>query len=211
MPQSYFVRVRMTAHDMRYAFDKFSNVCENLVAYEHSDNAENIHCHLMLINCQVSTDSLKNYIRSCGNVPPRAGNKFWSFKTCSDDLDTPIVYMSKGKYDPCYNKSFSPEYLEEQKCKWITKPTLTQTKIQYVVKENPAQAKKRKNDLIADMLHKIENNNTEHILRVIVQVLNDNETIFGRYTVRDYYDTICARRFTEKFIDSMHKLISFDR
>lgn len=209
MTVSYFVRVRMTQEYISVAIEKIAMVTEQVIAYEHSEKAENIHCHLMLIGCQVSTDTLKNYIKQSGPVPPRAGNKFWSFKTCTSDLDTPITYMSKGKLDPFYIKGFTPERIAELKDKWVTKTNLTQTKLQYIVKETPLEAKKRKNDLIQEMLSKIEHKGTEHIVRIIVQVLNDNKCIFGRYTIRDYYDTIMSRKFTENFINSMEYFVAY--
>lgn len=209
----YFVRVRMTSDNILPAIEsKIANACERVVAYEHSEKADNIHCHMMLVGCKVSTDTLKNYIRSVGMVPPRAGNKFWSFKDCTNDLDTPVTYMSKGKLMPFYVKGFTQDYLDTCKDRWEERSPKTsqyQARLQYIVRETPSQAKKRKNDLIAEIINIIKYEDKEHIIRCILQVLNDNHVVFGRYTIRDYYDTIMARKYSEKFVHSMIDFVGF--
>lgn len=185
---------------------KIASICEHLVAYEHSEKADNVHCHMMLIGCTVSTDTLKNYIRSCGMVPPRAGNQFWSFKKCDDDLNTPITYMSKGKLTPFYVKGFTQEEIDTCKDRWVERTPETsryQARLQYVVRESPSQAKKRKNDYIKEIMDIIQYDDKEHIIRCILRVLNENHVVFGRYTIRDYYDTITARKHTDTFVNSM--------
>lgn len=201
----------MTSDLIKSACDKMMNVCESLIAYEHSEKADNIHVHLLLLKCQVSTDTLKNYIKSSGPVPPRAGNKFWSFKTCDNDLKTPITYMSKGKLDPFIVKGFTQEEINDCKDRWVARApeTSRQGQIQFVVKETPAEAKKRKNDLINEMLEDKTIHSTESIVRRIVTVLNKNNVIFGRYTVRDYFDTIMARSHTKTFINAMENFVGY--
>lgn len=209
---NYFIRVRMSSEVITPSLEKIDKVCDKMIAYEHSEKADNIHCHMMLIGVNVSTDTLKNYIRGCGMVPPRAGNKFWSFKSCDSDLQTPITYMSKGKLTPFYIKGFTQEEVEICKDRWVDRTPETskyQARLQYVVRESPSEAKKRKNDLLKEMIELIQYNDKEHIIRIVLQVLNDNHVIFGRYTIRDYYDTLIARKYTDTFVNSMLDFCGF--
>lgn len=202
----------MPSEVIQTALDKISSQVASMIAYEHAERADNIHIHMMLIGCEVSTDTLKNYIRSCGMVPPRAGNKFWSFKTCDTDLQTPVTYMSKGKLEPFFVKGFTQEEIDTCKDRWVERTPETskyQPRLQYVVRESPSEAKKRKNDLLKEMIDLIQTNEKEHIIRIVLQVLNENHVIFGRYTIRDYYDTLCARKYTDSFVHSMMDFVGY--
>lgn len=207
---SYFVRIHLTKEQLLPAIPILESVCERIIAYEHSEDITRIHCHLILTSVTVSTDTLKNYIRKHCPVPPRAGNKYWSFKQANDTHGA-ITYMSKGKYDPFVMKGFTQEEVEDSKGRWVERTPETsskyQTRLQYVVRETPSQAKKRKNDLIIEMIAEINETNVARnsfeTIKVIIHVLNSNSVVFGRYTVRDYYDTIQARVNTDSFATQM--------
>lgn len=127
-----FVRVRMTANQILPIMPKILNVCSQVIAYEHAEKRENIHIHMILIDCQVSTDTLKNYIRKTGLVPvgdsKQKGNAFWSFKSAYEPLGA-MTYMSKGKHEPFVNKGFTQEVIDECKGKWEERSPETSTSV----------------------------------------------------------------------------------
>lgn len=210
----YFCRISVP-------YDKFSPVvslvsekCERMIIYEHDDNPDNIHIHFYLQACEVSTDTLKNY---CKRFGINGGNKGagWSFKLSRDTGC--INYMTKGKYDPKFVKGFTDDEVTEFKNKWEIREPIkvngkVQSKLTFIVKETPIQAKKRKNDLIEEMIRILpEIHNDKIIIKTIINVLNDNQTIFSRYTIRDYFDTIQGRVNYKGFVDKMEIFCAYNR
>lgn len=223
----YFCRITLPFETIRPAFEVIRDEVSHLVVYEHlTDNeVKQTHCHFYIF-CPYSTDTLKNRFKECIPSKTKKGNSFWSFKTeykpYGSDKTIPvdrncITYMSKGKLDPSMMKGFTQDEIDGYKSGWVEQPVKRsyQTKLQYIVKETPCQAKKRKNDLIDEMVAEIgeivnpEFIPTERIVRCIIKILNDNHVVFSRYTIRDYYDTICARKFTEKFVDQLINYVGY--
>lgn len=122
--------------------------------------------------------------------------------------------MTKGKHDPVFNKGFDEDVLLGYKNAWVPHKG-QQLMTRYVVKESAADNKKRKNDLIQDMIHLLKDHEPtnisyyvdEKIVTTIVKVLNHNKIVFSRFTIRDYYDTLCSRKYTESFVKSMIKYL----
>lgn len=124
----YAVRITRSNQECTNVWSRFSNVVERMVVYEHKDGAR-VHVHLLLESCKVSTDTLKNYIKKEIGV---VNSRDWSFKTA---FKVPIVvesqydmgfseyikYMSKGKYEPVYNKGYSEEFIKVCKELWEDK------------------------------------------------------------------------------------------
>lgn len=196
---SFFVRIRLSADVLSNVFDRISSTTTKTVVYQHADNPDNVHCHLLLIDCNVSTDTLKNYIKATGEVPVRAGNKFWSFKTCDSDLDTPVVYMSKGRLSPSYVKGFTQEQLDSYKDRWVDRTPETsgsKTLVSYTVKENPEQQKRRQWDNVQEIVKRynlLQIKTGRELCRIIKKVvIDEGHTMLGRYKLRDYYDTVKA-------------------
>lgn len=194
----YFIRVRMSWFMIQPACEQISSKVEKMIVYEHSEDPENTHVHMYLVGTQVSTDTLKNYIRHKRGGNDR-GNKFWSFKTATDSGC--ISYMTKGKYDPVYVKGFTPEEINAHKLAGYDKPKPA-GKVMYVVKETHKDSKLRQSEMIDKIVKKLKSKDDytpEAILEQIRQVvIIDNNTIIGRYKVRDYYDTIRARLLTKE-------------
>lgn len=190
-----------------------------MIVYEHEPegNEDNLHVHMYLVGTQVSTDTLKNYIRKFTN-PGKAGNGFWSFKTeytpyggtQSLPIDSNcITYMSKGVLEPVYNKGF--ELDEVNRLKLSYDPTVIenakqrkqyQSKLMYVVKETHKESKLRQNqmvDLIISRLKESDDYTERAILLMIRQVvIIEQNTICGRYKIRDYYDTVRAKLLSKE-------------
>jgi len=85
-------------------YEQVSKICERwvghadqVIAFQHSESANRIHCHLLVIGCRVTTQRLKQL-----SGRKERGNGFWSFKTCNDDTDKYITYMGKGQLEKTY-------------------------------------------------------------------------------------------------------------
>jgi len=197
-----FARIRAPYEDVKVAIQEICGKCEKLIVFEHNERSDNIHIHFLMEGNTVSTDTLKNIFKRNGfNGGERGVN--WSFVSATDRGC--ITYMSKGTLEPVFCKGYETEEVSGLKNSWEErrKTAKYQTRLQYVTKETASEAKKRKNDLVQEMILQIENQ--EQIVKIIIQVLNSNNVIFGRYTVRDYFDTIMSRKFTTTFVDSMNR------
>jgi len=211
---NYAIRVTNSYQELASFVDHLVTCCDKVVIYEHKSNR--VHIHGLLINCKVSTDTLKNYVkRSLGVTTfPKSD---WSFKTLYEGNpvdDKFIIYMSKGDLQPVYVRGYSDAEIEQYKSQWVDRPKkrkeLTQYKLKY---ENPKEAKVRQNEMIDMILQRCKENQIKQprqILEVIRQVVwKECKTVAGRYKIRDYYDVVTMDMHQEKWLDNMEKLISF--
>lgn len=210
----YFIRVRMTWLQIQAACELISTKVDRMVVYEHvpEGNEDNTHVHMYLTDTQVSTDTLKNYIKRSvtSEIPKVKGNEFWSFKTeytpFGQTINLPIdekciTYMSKGKLDPVYVKGFTQDEINVYRDQWDptikAAPSKKQSKLMYVVKETHKESKLRQNEMIDEIikrLHESKDTSSLAIIKTIRQVvIVEQNTICGRYKVRDYHDTIIAK------------------
>lgn len=197
-----FARVTASYSEVSEAIQRIASKCQRIIVYEHNARVDNIHIHFLIEGNTVSTDTIKNYFKRNGFEPGDKGQN-WSFVGATDRGC--ITYMSKGILDPVFIQGYDDVDITECKESWIDrKKDKYQTKLKYVVRETRDQAKKRKNDLLDEMLSEIVSESD--IVRVIIKVLNANNLMVGRYPVREYFDTIRARKFTSSFVDSMEKL-----
>lgn len=119
---NYALRITFSAEALRPWFSRMSMHCEKVIFYEHSDNVSRVHVHGILWGCTVSDDTFKNWIKETLHLTPVANE--WSFKQTYGKgankrrVDEGyIAYMSKGKYDPVYNKGYAEDLIAEQKAK----------------------------------------------------------------------------------------------
>lgn len=199
------------------ACELISTQVDALVVYEHEPhgNEDNVHVHMYLVGTRVSTDTLKNYIKKCGMIPKRSsealkGNAFWSFKTeytpYGDTQTFPvdtgcISYMSEGKLEPKYVKGFTSDEIEMYRDKWD--PTIVETrrkekiqsKLMYVVKETHKESKLRQNQMVDEIVKRLKDDSSDNAILLAIRqvVIIEQNTICGRYKIRDYYDTVKAR------------------
>lgn len=210
------IRVTNSYEDLRSFCDQLVTCCDKVVIYEHE--ASRVHIHGLLINCKVSTDTLKNYVKRAlsVNTYPKSD---WSFKTLHEGNpvnDDFIIYMSKGSIDPVMVKGYTVDEIQLFKSRWVTKTdyrakkSLTQYKIRV---ENPKEAKIRQNemmDMIKKRIYEQKIKQPREILEVIRDVVyKECKTIVGRYKIRDFYDYVTAEVREQQWLDNMEKLISF--
>lgn len=214
-----------------------------MLVYEHESDAQTsrTHIHAYLQKYTKTTENIKKLLRKVLNR--QFARSDWAFMTQYKDYETKelkpvdlgiITYMSKGKLSSRYNKGFTAEEISMYVDMWKEAPELYktkrryentdstsayQTRLSYTIRETPSEAKKRKNDLIKEMILKVNetgNSTTNHafhtddnIVSAIIDVLNENHIIFSRYTIRDYYDTIVSRTNPQSFKDTMMRFLMY--
>lgn len=213
---NYAIRITNAYQELASFCEQLSKCCDKVVIYEHQANR--VHIHGLLVNCKVSTDTLKNYVkRSLGvSTYPKSD---WSFKTIWEGNpvdDNFIIYMSKGDLQPKYYTGYTIDDLELFRQKWVArsdyvkKKTLTQFKIKY---ENPREAKIRQNEMMDMVRQRVREHNIRKprdILQVIRDVVyRECKTVVGRYKIRDFYDYISSDVHEEEWLSNMEKLISY--
>ena len=128
-PLLYAVRLRASWDALQTTIGQWALRCDKVLVYEHAERHENLHCHLLLEGVSCSIDTLKNDMRAHGLDLKGAGQL--SFKTkfklrsgdtvniTDDNKGRYVCYMSKGKYDPKYNKGYEPEWIALMKSHWV--------------------------------------------------------------------------------------------
>lgn len=116
-------RVSEPAERLVSFYDQIKSSSSDLIIYEHK--ASQIHIHGLIIDCKVSTDTLKNWIKKALGIKAYDKSK-WSFKTEYKDKDNEvhpvdynfITYMAKGSLIP-YLTTVSEDIIEKYKNDWI--------------------------------------------------------------------------------------------
>lgn len=127
---SWAVRITLEEYALADVLQRWKGYCDQIIAYQHlAPPASRAHAHLLLINCTVTTQRLK---QKSGRE--ERGNTFWNFKSIQSPLEgTPatwsdcnkyITYMSKGIYEPSFVYTNKEWYTwNEMQClkeKWVT-------------------------------------------------------------------------------------------
>lgn len=210
------IRISNSFHELRQFCDQLVLCCDKVVIYEHE--ASRVHIHGLLINCKVSTDTLKNYVKRTLSITSYPKSD-WSFKTLHEGgnvNDDFIVYMSKGSIEPRFVKGYTDSEIELYRSKWVEKERFVKKKqlTQYKIKvENPKEAKLRQNEMMEMVRQRCKERHVtqpRQILEVIRDVVyRECHTIVGRYKIRDFYDYVVSGVREETWLDNMEKLISF--
>lgn len=207
------LRVTKSYAYLKPFFDRLVLKCDKLVAYQH-DDASRVHVHALVVKSQISTDTMKNWIKSI-NKQVKIEKTDWSFVT--KDVDEKfITYMSKGNLAPVCCHGFTDDQILAYKNAWVDKPrTDRKMKLSYVVKETPEQRKLRQEDMLKEIERRYNENelryqSTRELIGLIYQVVAvENRNVLGRYKVRDYYDTIMAKVHKETWLNQMSILCAF--
>jgi len=222
----WFVRVHRTYEEIQPWIQNLESKCTKLVAYQHDADEEvnRTHCHLMIIGYTTTDETMKMQLKKV--LGTRLEKTDWAWDpSVRSEADT-IQYMSKKDLHPSFCKGYEDEFVAECSAKYLPKSEYAKSnsKTQFkIVSEKPAESKKRQNDLLDEMVAKIRNQYPmdkyvtnadmpfDHrlVLNIIIEVLNEHRVIFGRYKVRDYYDTILSRLWPFKFQDRMQTMIGF--
>lgn len=121
--EGYCVRITVAYNMLPNVLEKWTDICEQIIVYEHpAPPASRQHCHLLIVNPKVTSKTFKDR-SGLGN----GGNAFWSWKNLKPKTRASalmyIRYMSKGKYDPKYCdgqiRHFGAEDLAIEKANWV--------------------------------------------------------------------------------------------
>lgn len=187
----YFIRITYSYEQLRDSIIAISAKCSSVVVYEHE--GKRVHIHALLKDCNVSTDTLKNYVRKSVGCVAKTD---WSFNKAFNDEC--IIYMSKGKLDPVFVNNYDEIKILEYKSKWEPRETKTNTMKQFVIKETAAESRLRQGEMIDECIKRLTKDGNKPRGREIVEMIRqvvvvENKTIIGRFKYRDYYDTLMAR------------------
>lgn len=202
-------RITRPFHVLEAPVKLFAEKCEKLIVYEHTD-ASRPHVHGLMVNPQIGTDTMKNYVRKyLGKIEKTD----WSFVT-KDVNEKFIVYMSKGKLAPSFVKGFTDDQVEAYKNGWVNNPVLKrQTKLTYIVKETTEERKMRQEDMIKEIVRRVqesEDKSSEYIIGTIYRVVAvENRNMLSRYKVRDYYDSVYAKVDNLNWLRQMKKMCEY--
>lgn len=118
-PASYMLRISRTYEQLTAMVAHIAEQSTRLVIYEHEadDEVSRTHIHCGIIDYKMSKATLENRLKEL--VPDwEGGNPDYSCKKW-DGKQKYIVYMTKGRISPSFNKGYSDEDLEEAKSLWV--------------------------------------------------------------------------------------------
>lgn len=118
MPYDFAVRITKPYEHMSRVISRWLLECDKMVVYQHEgERTGKVHIHLAIEGSRVCREQLRN-IANDMLVHPLKGQGDWSFKEW-DRGDKYIVYMTKGKHDPSFNKGFEEVYLSKCKGQYV--------------------------------------------------------------------------------------------
>lgn len=191
----YAIRITRTFDEMGTAIERIASKCKKCVVYQHEGSRP--HCHLLLVECQVSTDTLKNYLKAQLGVVDKSD---WSFKKCQENYDKYITYMSKGIHKWSYQKEFEEKFLEEKRAEWKDKAVESRS-------DTTAAKKKAKKDcweIILEVRSQLSFKDTlgtfgwatyceqtnEQIYDIMIKKLEENKIRAADYELKRWLHTI---------------------
>lgn len=222
---NWSVRITRTYEELKPWIQNLSDKCEKLIVYQHDadEDVSRTHCHLMIIGYTTSDETMKMQLTKILGQRPEKTDWAWDPSVRSEDDS--ISYMSKKDLQPMYNKGYEDSYVVERSTKYVPKSEYVKSsgKTQYkVIAEKPEVSKKRQNDLLDEMIQKYRENypmdeyvcknppfKSNEVVKIIIDTLNQHRVIFGRYKVRDYYDTIMSRLWPNLFAEKMCGMVGF--
>jgi len=179
---------------------------KHLIAYQHDadDEVSRTHIHLLVIESGVKPDGMKARFKTLyGNIDKTD----WSFATAFKDSGnvTPITeessskfitYMSKGHLTPVHSIGYDPEHILNLTQQWVQPVKKLSVKNGKFVRQTddvPDKPKKTRRTLIEIMLDRgkdldLNAQDTHAVLKMIRQVLVDNNEVVGMWKVMEYYD-----------------------
>ena len=204
----YVVRITRTYDELRDVIAKIGTKCQKIVAYEHTGSR--VHCHLLLVECKVSTDTLKNYVKEKLGVVDKSD---WSFKKCTEFYDKYITYMSKGTLQWKYQEGFEEEFLEKKKSEWVVKNEV------HVLPSNKKNNKKDYWEIIMEVRSQLTFHNTSgiwesrypvqsnsEIYDMLIKKLEENKIRAADYELKRWFHTIIReydQNLKKKILDTL--------
>lgn len=115
----YAIRVSRPYADLSGIVSLWKDRAQAVIVYEHSADEEvnRTHIHMLLVDVDVKDERLKRIAHTIDST--LSGNKDWSFKLTTTNVDKYITYMTKGRLSPMFVKNFSLDRLEELRLQWV--------------------------------------------------------------------------------------------
>lgn len=133
MSPNLAVRITAPFSDLSGMVRNWALKADKVLVYQHDD--DKVHIHVLMLGVSCDKERLKQIAKESRIVG--GGNEFWSFKTkvkggiavSPENSDRFITYMSKGKYDPSYNKGWDVEELARLKAAWVQRSVCAQERL----------------------------------------------------------------------------------
>lgn len=195
---------------------------EKLIIYRHpKEEAERDHIHGLCVNTTLSEKVFREWCNrklklEKSNKSYSVGTTFGKNIKISDlTYTTYITYMSKGKYDPLFNKGFSDEDINELKHQW-KEPKEKNT----VIQPEPIALKKKKTQYEIGQEAEIryleipgyderDDVDWKHMIALVIQVLHENRIVAHEFTVAHIVQDIQARLSPDQYINRIYHKIKF--
>lgn len=219
-PMMWACRLTYTFNRVEKVFESIANDSENVkvIVYAHNDDCERPHIHFLIENFKKSTDTIKNWIvKALGEKPSK---DMWTMKSTYGKDKIPvdygyITYMSKGKYDPIYQKGFRDSMINEYKSKWVEPVKASQKCQQRLNGEfSKDDDKKTYADICKDVISYFQDNDIRHpsindVVQELQKTLVKCDKWIGRYKFRDLADAIYSRLNRQDYEIQMMKFCEF--
>lgn len=193
---------------IKEVIEKLKDHSSAIVVYEHvADNeVSRTHIHGLVVDCKVSTDTIKNWIRK---IKGAVDKNDWSFKTAAKSAEEQhgyIVYMTKGVLEPKFSYGYELDVLLDAKQKWVD-PSLPRVKAKdgkliKDVDESKGISKRKILEAIIAEIGEMECD-TRTILAAIRKVLIRHNCVIGQYKVIDYYDSYMMYANKDRWINTI--------
>jgi len=222
---NYAVRLTYSYATLQSFFVKLKeyNICSRFAVYEHPMDAKvsRTHCHALLMDVTCSTDTLKNKISECLKFRPN-GNSEWTFKTKYKPYkatttvtvdDKYMIYMSKGKFEPCITEGYTNDQINEFKKSWVPMGPNAEIKLvdgKLIVNDSERKSL-TKRELLQLMVAKFNDKiiqeqspdaRSRKIFKMIRNVLVAQGEPVGENKIMDYYDSVVMHGDASSFIDN---------
>jgi len=123
MPNAYFGYINRPFADISGVIRNWADISQKLLVYQHDpdDGCTHIHCHILALDVQLDTKQLykRKDFRSLGLDGTK---KEFGFNIFRPQLST-VEYMTKGIFDPVFNKGFEQDELDAAKRLGYIKPS----------------------------------------------------------------------------------------
>lgn len=188
----------------------FDRWCESKLICQHDadDKIKRTHCHIALIGVTVCEEAIRKLVVSRG----LGGRGQFGIHTVSQeqrvayDLEKLAVYMIKGEIANVKLSSYEEFVHVIWAKKWVRIPDAKiNLKDGKLIRESPENSKPPTRwEILNEIRGKVETaSDTEHVIRVIRDVLASHKLIMGYWKVLDYYDAYMMYERKEDFIEGL--------
>lgn len=205
---SLAIRLTYAYDTIKEVIEKLKDHCSAIAVYEHQADEEvsRTHIHALVVDCKVSTDTIKNWVRK---VIGAVDKNDWSFKTAAKNTEEQygfIVYMTKGVLEPVYSSGYDTALLDQAKSKWVDPKAISvKAKDGKLVKDIDESNTVSKRKILEAIIAEVGDTeyDTRTILAGIRKVLIRYNCVIGQYKVIDYYDAYMMYAQKDKWIDTV--------